>query len=710
LTRKNRKPKTDTDNKVTSAVTIEIPDPTPTDVDAEIGPVLASIPTALVDCEDTPELEDVPVLADTSPAAEGDLETLPSLFPTTRTEVLETWAANGMQFSDEEPRVGTYWHPVSVRTDSGPIYRVVTKDEDIVRCEVYHLETTIIHEESFQREAWLLAVEMIDEVPLWVFPKVMTAGQTELPAVKIPRIIDDLPSAERYCQQIRGIFGPRPGTFWSQLELESFSCYEVLGIRGDFVLCDFYQGQLVRECLIYVTHFTRDLWPYLTAPKLEGYSRAKPNYGDVFPLLSEERSRGLEARPELNCWVPTSETWWIAQPEIAGKSVVYCVASAFDTEANDRIEVVAEAYVQVSNKKESALLHLAHFLDGSLRNMPVLARDFPYPTDWIGKINTQPQGISESLKDSKTPIDHSLDQDLPPLRSIEQQCMELALELGVERTHVERLLDGGMRTLQSLAAMKEVADSSPVISRLLERIKGSPFLPQLREIFGTISGIGGQKVPSADAQQKIVDYINNQLEPRIEKLEAEEHAQPDATVDSLTATVETLQKEFNILCDRVDELESPSNKEEAKPKSAKAREKASAEARTLTLFPEEEPATPVKRPRGRPKGSKSKKKSDKPRKKTARASQPPPNKARPLAKSPRGKSEDQLPWHERFKRLIGEPYDQKIMVLLNRIAPKNRGDFLQQARKGLPNMKLTPWATEEQGRFAKWYFARDAQR
>jgi hypothetical protein len=640
-------------------VEVIIPDPTPTDMEASPEPILASIPEALIQTEDTPSLDEL--LADSSPAAEA---------------------------SDT------------------PFLRTV---EEI----------------------------------LYPVKEVVTPEPEELPAPEksaLPRVVKERESAELYYETQRGIRGPRPGTFWRQDYIDDH-CYEVLGVLEHFVLCDLYWHGFVRQCLVYNDHFGQEIWPYLTPPKFPNHERVQPHFGEVFPVLPNSQERGLMPYPELNAWVPVPGRWWQtnASPVVYYRSlrVLSAVETVGTGSPNDgEVVIEVEIYVDSLQKAQLGHLHLTHFLNNGL---VVLDPSIQYPADWIWRMHTQPQQMPEEPSHSTPP---ATDEPLPPVRSIEQQCVELALELGVDRTHVERFIDGTLRTVQAIASMKELADSSPVVGGLLERLKTSPFLPQLREIVGMVSGLGGQKVPSAEAQQKIVDYINQQLEPRIDALEkeepgpAEEHeSMLDAVVKSSRETFELLRKDLDILSERVEELELPAAK--AKPKSkpaakpAKKAPKASAEARTLELFPEE----PVKRPRGRPKGSKTKKKgrkaggrltpkaaqlspprSNMPKNKAkaagraSRASRPPPNKARPLAKGPGGKGDDKLPYFQRFKALIGEPYDQKIMALLNQLPPRNRDEFLKQVKKGLPDMRLTGWNAEQQGRFAMWYFGRNAER
>ena len=54
--------------------------------------------------------------------------------------------------------------------------------------------------------------------------------------------------------------------------------------------------------------------------------------------------------------------------------------------------------------------------------------------------------------------------------------------------------------------------------------------------------------------------------------------------------------------------------------------------------------------------------------------------------------------------LHGLRQDPKILKLLKEIEIKKAAQFISLAKKGQPEMSLTPWPAAEQAIFLKWYY------
>jgi hypothetical protein len=548
---------------------------------------------------------------------------------------------------------------------------------------------------------------------------------------------------------------PICGTYWREPGMSDGHCYAVTGLNpGEgFVLCLFYLAPTVRECLCRIEHFLNgDLCPLTKRPAAADGCEFSTERISCVPLLENAHNRGLRASQALSMWVPIVGTYWSTSETVFQVlSVNEVISVPFDPN-RIRVRVFWPNGAGPDEMDEAVGVFLSNQLEY-----------FPDPTLLPEWVTTAPKPIAEPEIQGPTVEQIGLGG----------RCVEIASELDVDVVHVERLIDGALVAISSVLSFKGMADGNPAADAVISRVSSEKFISYFRGIMqGFNNGV-------ALDVNKVVEYINTKLEPRVDALEERSGTEDDPGIPAQIAQMrksfgdiaEGLDQDIKQIRERIDELESPdlelrraqeefdddvvskpkatkkAKKPKIMPENAKVKRRKRDQARRARLAQQDEqlrmrqlrvPGTgpetlddepPKNGPKGgrqkghtvaagaAPWGSKTRKKKGKPgRPKGAKnkpklpvsdmaarakvstkpASKPPKNAAKPLVKGVIASNSHQ--WNQ----FISTP---AILKLLVRIPPSQVAKFIEQARKRLPDMRLTPWDANEQGRFAQWYFS-----
>jgi hypothetical protein len=547
---------------------------------------------------------------------------------------------------------------------------------------------------------------------------------------QIPRLVTDEASRQAFLNHdpktISTLhFTPKIGSFWAQYDTSTLGlhCFEVQGVNvtEDFAIGDLHLSQLgiKYETMVRLAHFANgELVPYLTAPPFLATTRSSDRLMFLFPQLTTV-NRGIIAAPHIYTYVPRLDTWW--EDGVDGTIFHVYVVDDIPRIANG-VHANVGVYAYTKDRKENREIQpFARFIDHSLT----------YIDD--------PEGLPQWLKNlyrraptNSPPADPEINPtaDDNPIALLLAHVSDLANELGTQPLHVARLVDGILQTFSSVVTLKELATTSPVIVALLERLKSPQARQLLKELVGAPNStdplISATLQAMSDSLDKVVQYINKDVEPRIDKLESSDDQLRNAggnLFEDLIADVESLGKRLTQL-ERNAPIGADELKANAPPKpvrrSSRPKRKGRAKARggdsgPPRTGPGRPPGTtvangakpPVKVGRGHPKGSKTRKKA------LAKAAAPSPailnlvraNAARAKLNKTKARTGKQpaapaSPW----KAFMGKNDDPKILALLKRIAPTNVKAFLAQAKNGMPAVNLTPWSGKDYCQFASWHF------
>jgi len=570
----------------------------------------------------------------------------------------------------------------------------------------------------------------------------------------VSRLVTDTTDREHYLVASSTAPGsriPAVGTCWAEpRDGAPLHAYDVRGVNTSegFALCDFHRDGEMNESLVHLAHFVNgDLAPYLTRPKFVDNSRRSDTpFSFVAPMLQSPQLRGLRAFPALYMHVPELETWWLEDLGSPNFIAAYRVVKVNETVEmrNGRTNDVTVVAYYHDGTRLNAVLNFSRFLDGSLT---YLASPEQLPP-WV-----------HPNKPSKRD-----DPEADPLEAFVEVCDGIANELGAPPAQVLRLVDGALASFLSLLVFKELAATSPVVAGFLARMREPKAATYLSGVLDFFTEDLRTKL-SADVD-KIVEYVNTKVEPRLEKIETrfgtgdstealplEQLEQMRVALAELTERVLSAETELNNseiqLKQRMDDLESGELEDSRlrethtappKPKSAlpardnekrrrrdRARREREAKARRGVLgaaaegspYADDQP----KPGRGRPKGTTLTTGARRPRRKGKRgpyapraAKAAPKGAVRGAIDLPKGKppkkkarpiaAKATKTTKSRFGSLMNGENNPKIVALLDRIPPSQLEKFVSQAKKGIPAMNLTPWSSKEQGDFAKWYFSR----
>jgi len=483
---------------------------------------------------------------------------------------------------------------------------------------------------------------------------------------------------------------PRVGTCWveAMTSKNEVRCYEVVGVNATsgYALCEFHSvpTRSKQECLICLPHFINgDLVPFLTPPPFIRYSiRKSRDVKLVYPLIADPESRGLFPSPTLITYVPFSGSLWRNQ---VGENylVEFVDERLFEVSEKSQPRVTVRVWIGSVHSLARAFIRLVEhreFLDGSLEFKADL-RDYSKSRGWENNLP------SESPEEAQ-PVEERARIDIGSVEehqvSVFELIQEIADELDVAYPHVTRLVDSALSTVLAALRMKGVIATSPAIAAIQAFISKPEFVETVRTMFWRT-----MSADEAPDLRQVVDYINRDLEPRIDKLCA--HSDNLSTPETLAEIV----ARHNLVMARMNVLETNLADIGAPPSQSKA-------SKSAEPVPEgpSRPGTAKRKP-GRPKGSTSAKSkmrqvplfgSSEPAKRGP--GRPPKNKAKPIAKSP---NQGNLhPWNHFIDSAA-------ITRLLRKIPNGNVSAFLAQARTHLPEMSLTRWTASEQSKFATWY-------
>jgi hypothetical protein len=558
------------------------------------------------------------------------------------------------------------------------------------------------------------------------------------PAVDLlPRLVTDIEQIEYFCEPSSAAplgKAPKPGTWWAEA-IEAYfreiHCYEVTGVNvtEGFALCDFHIYDRKSEVLVHLAHFVNgDLVPYLTQPSFTRRTVRARDEGSVLPFICDASSRGLRPSPSLNMWVPDLDSWWFDSTD---RSYFQVRKVNEEPRLNAGLkEVSVNNYTQTSTNRAFGIMSLTSFLDGSLEYIGDQSQIETMPL-WKNWLCEQVQSLSQPQNRS---------DDLP--LTFSEVCVGIATELDVEPVHVERIVIGYLGTFTSFLLSKSLTATSPAVVSFVEKMKAKNavlvvteilqgFMQRAAQTGGTPAYEHALDNGSIAQLDKVVAYINEKLEPRLDALEQRFGTDTMPPLEQLeqmrragSDLAESLVKDMTELKERMDEVETDRIRRdkqlsaqrrknaqkpggpkvitrEAKRRTDRARRdrKAKQESDNLrAAFAQRgEPLEEVFKPkRGRPKGTTLNS--------GAKRGRPKGSKTKKKALIPENKPISQAPKASRWDTFMGASKDPKILAMLNRIAPKNVDNFLKQAKKGAPSMKLTPWNDVEQANFFKWYF------
>lgn len=609
----------------------------------------------------------------------------------------------------------------------------VVNESNVQSEDMPQLEPDVVHAEDSPAAA--------DE-PLPVPDSVDLPSPIEAMAPLPPVLIVDRNDLERYL--FRPSFAPSNilpimGSVWREPGMSDGHCYEVMGSNpGDgLVLCSCHLPPDSRECLVRLEHFLNgDLCPLSRKPEFVATcvpSRERLSF--VVPILEQPERRGLMSSLGLSSWLPIPGTYW------AGIDTVYRVTDvdeevSLPLQNSIGVRVFSSHHPPVDSKLKIGMFFATIEYVSDISDLPVWVTD-------AGKL-VHPERSADGLT---------------------LRCDEIATELGVDPSHVERLVDGALATISSVLTFKGVADSSPAADAVIKLISSEKFIHHFRSVLATFNHGVALDV------NKVVEYINKTLEPRIDALEQHFGTSEDPTVleqlgqmrksfgdhaEGLVKDIEQLKERLDILetlglagveDDVVDEdddeppvmVEKPAKKPRIAPETEKQRRRKRDRARRARVAQQEEQLRmrqlrvlgtgpeslddelPTKNPGGRPKGATlaagARTKVGKKRKPGAGRPKGSKNKPKPVvsdmaarasvsAWSPKNgakplgggsKASNSFNWG----KIVKIP---QIVNLLQRIPPSQVDKFREQAKKRLPDLRLTPWNSNEQGRFAQWYF------
>ena len=594
--------------------------------------------------------------------------------------------------------------------------------------------------------------ELVDELPS--------------PRAALPRLVTDAEEMQRHWfeSERRGV--PRTGSCWSEPSvLFDPHCYEITGVnlQERFALCFQHCANMKEECLIRLEHFLNgDLFPYLTAPPFIKNTVADGQRSNVvFPLLLNPEARGLRASLPISTYIPVVGSWWVDDFPARDVQCAQWYQVRFVDESVKLKQTGSEIYVTMyvpPGTKDSVTLPFSKFLDGTLR----FVADPEKVPKWI--TSARDVMMQNPLGEGDIPPLGEEQETPSPLVVLANSCGALAIELGVPPAHLLRLVDGCVQFGFSFVTAKQLVNTSPAIAALVEKMKTPDFLNYFRGLLGVnASEMPGTEVDERNGAMvdKVCEYINEKLEPRIDKLEARlgtddgEKVPLEQIEEMMRMNKEVLEEVLGRITnveERMDEVEAdrlrrdetnkkarkrqhasmrkpkgeharetPEGKARRARKQRAAREAARREQEALSrnarqekLLDSDDYQEPAKQGRGRPKGSTLATGAASP----AKRGRGRPKGSKTKKKGPKlsdhhfsgpGRSENAgkpiAPkvdgWIVDFMGVSGE---KKVVSLLQKIDSKKVKRFLEQATVGIPSMDLTPWSGKEYSTFATWFF------
>jgi len=573
----------------------------------------------------------------------------------------------------------------------------------------------------------------------------------------LPRLL--LSSAERAHYLVDS--HPAVDSCWAQPnEFEVWvHCYHVTGVNAaeGFALCEIqYDVQSLGfqkwECLVRLAHFTNgDLAPFLTKPYFVG--QAKLGFGSprsVYPVLDAPQKRGLRESNVLNSWVPILGTWWLEELPSPQTGAVYRVQKINeDVVRRANVDDVAVVIFYPDGSRVRAVAPFEKFLDGTFQfldrvgELPpwvaqALAADPPMPTE-------RPSLHPTALRDPAAGT-----VEVSSLASIAAMCDDLATSLDVAPSHVYRLLDGGLMTASAVVAMKELTTTSPAVAAFLSAVQRRDVMKGLAQWFRQFNS--DAFIHFDEAQEKIVNYINQKIEPRLEQIETRlgdetvppleqlEHVRKTSAnlyesvlgdMDGIIKRLEVLENErmavnedlsrlkasrlpnVNTAKPKVDKEEKLASRRrkdralrEKKQRNIEGLRRANATARVTPSMDDDDDVEQLSKPTiGRPIGSTYATGANRSgTKKGGLLSRKRGPGRPPGSKKTKQKTTTMAGPASVLVSFMGNATDPKILALLNRIPSSQRGRFIEQAKRGMPDLKPTGWNSREQTTFARWYF------
>ena len=297
----------------------------------------------------------------------------------------------------------------------------------------------------------------------------------------------------------------------------------------------------------------------------------------------------------------------------------------------------------------------------------------------INRFDVKLEGATTRLEELKANIESTIGNLEEQLPASDADSEPLGVQLKNLKTEVSKLLQAYEGKLESLLEKFEAVNAD--LSKVEQRMDDVEKAGLAQEL--TRKNQPGHRNTKTDQR---LSRENSERRRRARRLQRELAAQPDELEEDEDELEEGDEFEGELDEEFDDELEDEDDEFEEQTGFKKP------------IPPKRKTTIPPAPKRGRPRKKAAKKVIGK---KTAKKAA---SKTAPAGKGLPGQSLTPKPGV--IDGFLGKDKNPAIRALLKRIHPRKLGKFLQQAQKGMPPMKLTPWKPAEQSKFAQWFYGR----